>query len=128
MATGRVGDRRAASRAAEGGHLRLGESYRPRVQAFIRKLAAVGQQIFIVCPLVGEADQIPDERKAVTAYARQLQEQVFPDLRVAVLHGRQRVQPAAATFNQMFARLEQSFEAETQFTADAPMSCGPPYP
>ena len=66
----------------------LGESYRPRVQAFIRKLAAVGQQIFIVCPLGGEADQIPDERKAVTAYARQLQEQVFPDLRVAVLHGK----------------------------------------
>ena len=66
----------------------LGESYRPRVQAFIRKLAAVGQQIFIVCPLVGEADQIPDERKAVTAYAKQLQEQVFPDLRVAVLHGK----------------------------------------
>ena len=66
----------------------LGESYRPRVQAFIRKLAAAGQQIFIVCPLVGEADQIPDERKAVTAYARQLQEQVFPDLRVAVLHGK----------------------------------------
>ena len=66
----------------------LGESYRPRVQAFIRKLAAVGQQIFIVCPLVGEADQIPDERKAVTAYAKQLREQVFPDLRVAVLHGK----------------------------------------
>ena len=66
----------------------LGESYRPRVQAFIRKLTAAGQQIFIVCPLVGEADQIPDERKAVTAYARQLQEQVFPDLRVAVLHGK----------------------------------------
>ena len=66
----------------------LGESYRPRVQAFIRKLAAAGQQIFIVCPLVGEADQIPDERKAVTAYARQLQEQVFPDLRVAGLHGK----------------------------------------
>lgn len=66
----------------------LGESYRPLVQAFIRKLAAAGQQIFIVCPLVGEADQIPDERKAVTAYAKQLQEQVFPDLRVAVLHGK----------------------------------------
>ena len=66
----------------------LGESYRPRVQAFIRKLAAAGQKIFIVCPLVGEADQIPDEHKAVTAYAKQLQEQVFPDLRVAVLHGK----------------------------------------
>ena len=53
-----------------------------------QKLAAAGQQIFIVCPLVGEADQIPDERKAVTAYAKQLREQVFPDLRVAVLHGK----------------------------------------
>ena len=66
----------------------LGESYRPRVQAFIRKLAAAGQQIFIVCPLVGEADQIPDERKAVTAYAKALQEDTFPELRIAVLHGR----------------------------------------
>ena len=66
----------------------LGESYRPRVQAFIRKLAAAGQQIFIVCPLVGEADQIPDERKAVTAYAKALQEETFPDLRIAVLHGK----------------------------------------
>ena len=66
----------------------LGESYRPRVQAFIRKLAAAGQQIFIVCPLVGEADQIPDERKAVTAYAKTLQEETFPDLRIAVLHGK----------------------------------------
>ena len=42
----------------------------------------------MVCPLVGEPGQIPDERKAVTAYAKQLQEQVFPDLRVAVLHGK----------------------------------------
>ena len=31
---------------------------------------------------------VTDERKAVTAYAKQLQEQVFPDLRVAVLHGK----------------------------------------
>ena len=66
----------------------LGESYRPRVQVFIRKLAAAGQQIFVVCPLVGEPDQIPDERKAVTAYAKALQEDTFPELRIAVLHGR----------------------------------------
>ena len=31
---------------------------------------------------------MPDERKAVTAYAKHLQEEVFPDLRVAVLHGK----------------------------------------
>ncbi len=63
-------------------------SYRTRVQAFIRKQVEAGHQVFIVCPLVGEDDQIPDERKAVTAYARQLQQEVFPDLQIAVLHGK----------------------------------------
>ena len=66
----------------------LGESYRPRIEAFIRKLVGQGQQVFIICPLVGEDDRLPDERKAVAAYARQLQEQVFPELRVSMLHGR----------------------------------------
>ena len=44
--------------------------------------------MFIVCPLVGEDDALPDERKAVTAYAKTLQEDTFPELRIAVLHGR----------------------------------------
>ena len=66
----------------------VGESYRQRLNGFIRKQVAEGHQVFIVCPLVAEDDQLPDERKAVTAYAKQLQEQVFPDLRVAVLHGK----------------------------------------
>ena len=47
-----------------------------------------GHQVFIVCPLVGEDDALPDERKAVTAYAKALQEDTFPELRIAVLHGR----------------------------------------
>ena len=66
----------------------VGEKYRQRLNAFIRKQVAEGHQVFIVCPLVGEDDHLPDERKAVTAYARKLQNEVFPDLRVAVLHGR----------------------------------------
>ena len=66
----------------------VGESYRQRLNGFIRKQVAEGHQVFIVCPLVGDGDELPDERKAVTAYAKQLQEQVFPDLRVAVLHGK----------------------------------------
>ena len=44
--------------------------------------------MFIVCPLVEENGETQDERKAVTAYAQHLQQQVFPDLRVSVLHGR----------------------------------------
>ena len=66
----------------------VGEKYRQRLNAFIRKQVAEGHQVFIVCPLVGEDDHLPDERKAVTAYAQKLQNEVFPDLRVAVLHGR----------------------------------------
>jgi ATP-dependent DNA helicase RecG len=66
----------------------VGEKYRERINAFLRKQVAAGRQVFIVCPLVGDADTIPDERKAVTAYADKLRQEVFPDLRIAVLHGK----------------------------------------
>ena len=66
----------------------LGEKYRARLNGFIRKQVQEGHQVFIVCPLVGDDDALPDERKAVTAYAKALQEDTFPELRIAVLHGR----------------------------------------
>jgi ATP-dependent DNA helicase RecG len=66
----------------------VGEAYRRRIYAFLRKQVQEGHQVFIVCPLVGDADTIPDERKAVTAYAEKLRTEVFPDLRIAVLHGK----------------------------------------
>ena len=66
----------------------VGESYRQRVNQFIRKQVEAGHQVFIVCPLVGQEDHIPDERKAAAAYAKKLREEVFPDLRVYLLHGK----------------------------------------
>ena len=63
-------------------------SYHPRVYNFIRKLAAEGRQAYIVCSMVEENGDLPDERKAVTAYAQKLQAEVFPDLRVAFVHGK----------------------------------------
>ena len=66
----------------------VGEKYRQRLNGFIRKQVAEGHQVFVICPLVEENGETQDERKAVTAYARHLQQQVFPELRVAVLHGR----------------------------------------
>ena len=66
----------------------VGEKYRRRLNGFIHKQVAEGHQVFIVCPLVEENGETQDERKAVTAYAQHLQQQVFPDLRVSVLHGR----------------------------------------
>ena len=64
------------------------ERYRQRLNGFIRKQVGEGRQVFIVCPLVGEGDSLPDERKAATEYAEKLQKEVFPQLRIAVLHGK----------------------------------------
>ena len=66
----------------------VGENYRARINAFLRKQVDEGHQVFIVCPLVGDGESVPDERKAVTAYAEKLQKETFPDLRVALLHGK----------------------------------------
>lgn len=72
------------------------ERYRARLNGFIRKQVAEGHQVFIVCPLVGDGDDLPDERKAVTAYAKTLQDETFPDLRIAVLHGKMKAKEKEA--------------------------------
>ena len=63
----------------------VGESYRPRINAFIRKQVAEGHQCFIVCPAVEENEDLGI--KAATVWAETLQKTVFPDLRIALLHG-----------------------------------------
>jgi len=63
-------------------------SYHPRLYAFVRKLVSEGRQAYVVCPMVAENDELPDERKAVTAYAEKLRAEVFPDLRVEPIHGK----------------------------------------
>ena len=63
-------------------------SYHPRIYNFIRKLVEEGRQAYIVCPMVEENEELPDEQKAVTEYAKKLQAEVFPDLKVAFVHGK----------------------------------------
>ena len=63
-------------------------AYRQRIYAFLRKEIAAGRQAYIICSMVERGEEVPDERKAVTEYAAMLQEKVFPDLRVAYVHGR----------------------------------------
>lgn len=63
-------------------------SYRPRIYKFLEKQIAQGRQAYMICSMVEENDQIPDDRKAALAYAKVLQEQVFPHLAVACVHGR----------------------------------------
>ncbi len=81
------------------------ESYRERLNAFIDKQIALGGQVYVVCPSIEEQETAPDEielydifsppaekdtappLKAAVTYAKELQE-VFPQHRVAFLHGK----------------------------------------
>ena len=63
-------------------------SYHERIYAFLEKQLAEGRQAYIVCPMVEENGELPDERKAVTAYAEKLQKEVLPNRTVRFLHGK----------------------------------------
>ena len=63
----------------------VNESYRPRINAFIRKQVSEGHQCFVVCPAVEENEEL--NIKSAQLWAETLQTAVFPDLRVALLHG-----------------------------------------
>lgn len=83
------------------------ESYRQRLHGFIEKQVSEGGQVYIVCPSIeGSApDESPEEEvswetllratrpstllplKDAVGYAERLSKEVFPHLRVALLHG-----------------------------------------
>ena len=63
----------------------VNESYRPRVNAFIRKQVEQGHQCFVVCPAVEESEDLG--MKSATLWAETLQKTVFPDLKIALIHG-----------------------------------------
>ncbi|MCJ7829377.1 MAG: ATP-dependent DNA helicase RecG, partial [Dehalococcoidia bacterium] len=59
---------------------------RTRAYDFLRREIAAGAQAFIICPLIEESESI-DAKAAVAEYER-LSQEVFPDLRLGLLHGR----------------------------------------
>jgi ATP-dependent DNA helicase RecG len=59
---------------------------RESAYAFVRKQVAEGRQAFIICPLIDESEVI-QARSAVVEYEK-LSGDIFPDLRLALLHGR----------------------------------------
>ena len=63
------------------------ESYRQRLNGFIRKLVGEGRQVFVVCPMVEENEELPVKLKSAQEHAAELAA-LFPDLTVACIHGR----------------------------------------
>ena len=85
----------------------VNESYRQRLNGFIRKQVSEGGQVYIVCPTVEKCEDDEGEGgvdakdlfdiaageeklplKAAVDYAKELSEQVFPDIPIGFLHGR----------------------------------------
>jgi ATP-dependent DNA helicase RecG len=52
----------------------------------VRQEVAGGRQVFVICPLVEESEAI--EAKAAVEEADRLRRDVFPEMRIATLHGR----------------------------------------
>ncbi|MCC7024375.1 MAG: ATP-dependent DNA helicase RecG [Thermomicrobiales bacterium] len=59
---------------------------RTAAYALVWEEVAKGRQVFVICPLVEASEAI--EAKAAIEEAERLREEVFPDLRIATLHGR----------------------------------------
>ncbi len=62
------------------------EKYRTRIINFTRKLVSEGRQAYFVCPMIEESEAL--NLKAAEKYFEQMRTKIFPDLRVALLHGR----------------------------------------
>src|ERR1041384_6769168 len=63
-------------------------SQREEAYALIREEVAAGRQAFVVCPLVADSEAL--EVKAATTEHARISAEVFPDLRVGLIHGRLR--------------------------------------
>lgn len=68
------------------------EDKRQRMYEFVRKLVGEGRQVYIVCPAVEEAEEsdepVVHTLKSAKAFQKELQDKVFPTLRLALLHGK----------------------------------------
>lgn len=64
----------------------VNDSVRSRAYGFVRKQLQEGRQAYVVCPLVEESDSL--DAVASVQFAEKLQNQVFPDYKVGLLHGK----------------------------------------
>jgi len=65
---------------------RVSDERSAEVWDFVRKQIAVGHQAYVVYPVIEEKEE--SELKAAMKMYKELSKRIFPDLRVAVLHGR----------------------------------------
>jgi ATP-dependent DNA helicase RecG len=62
------------------------ENQKEEVYAFVREQVQAGRQAYFVYPLIEESEKL--DLKAATVHFHSLQQEVFPDLRLGLIHGR----------------------------------------
>ncbi|MDE2788489.1 MAG: ATP-dependent DNA helicase RecG [Chloroflexota bacterium] len=62
------------------------EDKRAAAYGFVRQQVEAGRQAFVICPLVEESENL--DVRAATEEHKRLSNEVFPDLKVGLLHGR----------------------------------------
>lgn len=73
---------------------------RERAYAFVRGQVEKGRQAYIICPLVEESDKI--EAVAAVEEHERLQNEIFPDLRVGLVHGRLKADEKEVVMRQFY--------------------------
>ncbi|MFH1536365.1 MAG: ATP-dependent DNA helicase RecG, partial [Patescibacteria group bacterium] len=64
----------------------VNENKRENAYQFINNQIKKGQQVFVICPLIEESDKLGV--KSVTEEYKKLSKDIFPDLRIEMLHGK----------------------------------------
>jgi ATP-dependent DNA helicase RecG len=64
-------------------------AHRQEAYDLIRSQIKAGRQAFVVCPLIESSESVElEDKRAATAEYEKLRKQVFPDLRIGLLHGK----------------------------------------
>ena len=77
------------------------DSRREEVYQLVRQTVSEGRQVYVIYPLVEESEKV--DLKAATAMAEHLSRVVFPDLRVALVHGRMKADEKSAVMRDFAA-------------------------
>ena len=64
----------------------VGTNYRTQAYTFMQKEIDAGHQVYVICPMVEESENM--EAENVTDYAETLRQKMSPDVRIECLHGK----------------------------------------
>ncbi|MEJ0021919.1 MAG: ATP-dependent DNA helicase RecG [Candidatus Doudnabacteria bacterium] len=76
----------------------VSEENRTKAYEFIAKQISAGRQAFVICPLIEESDKL-GVRSAAAEY-KKLTEQIFPNFKIGLLHGKMRPSDKEQTMQQ----------------------------